>query len=161
MRIVIQRVSRAAVRVDGETVGAIGYGLLLLVGAEKGETVSDLPVVVDKIVNLRIFSDADGKMNLSIKQTGGEVLLVSQFTLAGSIKKGRRPSFDGALPKDEAEPLLETFADLLRREGVAVRTGTFGAMMTVDLVNDGPVTFVLDHPVDPVHPADPARDGND
>ena len=146
MKIVLQRVKNASVRVGAETVASIGCGLLLLVAAEKGDTEEDLPYFVEKTVNLRIFLDKNLKMNLSIKDIGGEILLVSQFTLAGSVRRGRRPSFGRALDKDEAEPLLGTFADLLRAGGVNVSTGVFGAMMEVALVNDGPVTILLESP---------------
>lgn len=144
MRLILQRVSRAEVRVDGEVVGAIGKGLLLLVGVEKGDTESTVEKAVDKLAGLRVFEDGAGKMNQDAAAVSGEFLVVSQFTLAGSLAKGRRPSFDRAAPPEVAEPLIESMVQGLRRCGYTVATGQFRAHMQVELVNDGPVTFVLD-----------------
>ncbi len=142
MKLVIQRVSRAAVRVEGRTVGEIGLGFLVLVGLERGDTAETVRKAAARVGSLRVFEDSQGKMNLGLDEVGGSVLAVSQFTLAASVKKGRRPGFDRAMPGDEAEPLFEVFVDLLRSEGVAVETGVFGAMMDVELVNSGPVTLL-------------------
>ncbi|MDX1584575.1 MAG: D-aminoacyl-tRNA deacylase [Thermoanaerobaculia bacterium] len=142
MKCVIQRVSRARVVVEGRTVGEIERGLLLLVGVEKGDPVDVVEAAARKIGQLRIFSDEDGKMNRSVEDVGGAILAVSQFTLAGSIEKGRRPSFTGAEDPDRADELFEHFVEILRSDGFRVETGEFGAMMQVELVNDGPVTFV-------------------
>ncbi len=144
MRIVMQRVSRAEVRVDGERVAAIGGGLLLLVGLEKGDDEDRLSRAARKIAGLRVFEDEGGKINRSLADVGGEVLAVSQFTLAGSLSRGRRPSFDRAMPAGEARPLFERFVELLRAEGLRVETGVFQALMDVELVNHGPVTFIWD-----------------
>ena len=142
MRMVIQRVSRANVRVGGETVGRIGAGLVALVGLERGDGEEQLEHAAQRLATLRIFSDDDGRMNRGLDEVGGAVLAVSQFTLAGSIRKGRRPSFDRAMPGDQAAPLFERFLGLLRAKDVRVETGVFGALMDVELVNDGPVTLV-------------------
>jgi len=139
---VIQRVSRAEVRVDGEVVGRIAIGLVALVGLERGDGEEQLERAAKRLATLRIFSDDDGRMNRGLGEVGGAVLAVSQFTLAGSIRKGRRPSFDHAMAGDQAAPLFERFLDLLRAEGVRVETGVFGALMDVELVNDGPVTLI-------------------
>lgn len=144
MKLVIQRVSRAAVHVDGATVGSIGTGFLVLVGLAKGDGPGQVEAAAKKVASLRVFEDDAGKMNRGLDEVGGSVLAVSQFTLAGSIRKGRRPSFDGAMPGDEAEPLFNRFVEALRGHGVPVQTGVFGAMMDVELVNDGPVTLVWD-----------------
>jgi len=144
LKAVIQRVSEAGVEVDGRTVGKIGRGILILLGVEKGDEERDADRLAEKIVNLRIFEDEAGKMNLSVREIGGGLLAVSQFTLAGSCAKGRRPSFDSAAAPQEANRLYEYFADRLRETGLAVETGVFQAMMQVSLVNDGPVTFVLE-----------------
>ncbi len=146
MKVVIQRVSRAEVRVEGRRVGAIGEGLLLLVGLERGDGEVQLERAARKIAGLRVFEDDEGKLNRSLQETGGSVLAVSQFTLAGSLRRGRRPSFDRALPAGEAAPLFERFVALLRGHGLAVETGVFRATMEVELVNHGPVTFVWDDP---------------
>jgi D-tyrosyl-tRNA(Tyr) deacylase len=147
MRMVIQRVSRAEVRVDGEIVGRIDIGLVALVGLQRGDGEQVLERAARRLATLRIFSDDDGRMNRGLDEVGGAVLAVSQFTLAGSIRKGRRPSFDNAMVGDQAAPLFERFLDLLRAEGVRVETGVFGALMDVELVNDGPVTLIWeDHP---------------
>lgn len=144
MRLVIQRVSRAAVRVEGRTVGAIDHGLLLLVGLAKGDGEAELEKAARRIATLRVFEDEAGRMNRGLDEVGGKVLAVSQFTLAGSIRKGRRPSFDHAMPGAEAEPLFDRFVGLLRGYGIEVATGVFGAMMEVELVNEGPVTFIFE-----------------
>ena len=144
MRVVIQRVREARVTVDGEVVGQIGPGLLLLVGIGRGDTEEALRWVAEKIINLRIFEDEDGKMNRSLQEVGGEILAVSQFTLYGDVRKGRRPNFTGAAPPEEAEPLFNRFVQLLRESGVRVETGRFRAHMLVELVNDGPVTLLLE-----------------
>ena len=144
MRIVVQRVSRASVSVDGETVASIGRGLLLLVGAADGDSEEEAVRLARKCAELRIFSDADGKFNLSLLDVGGEALVVSQFTLLADTRRGRRPSFVGAAPPEVAEPLVAAFAQAMREAGVPVQTGCFGAKMSVELVNEGPVTIVLD-----------------
>lgn len=144
MKLVIQRVSRASVRVDGATVGSIGIGFLVLVGLAKGDGPEEVDAAAKKVASLRVFEDDAGKMNRGLDEVDGAVLAVSQFTLAGSIRKGRRPSFDGAMPGEEAEPLFDRFVETLRGHGVPVETGVFGAMMDVELVNDGPVTLLWD-----------------
>ena len=143
MKIVLQRVKEASVSVGDETVGRIGRGVCLLVGVEKGDSATAADYLSKKVAELRIFPDADGKMNLSLLDIGGGVLAVSQFTLAGCIRKGRRPSFDRAEPPRSAAVLFDYFVDRLREQGVEVATGVFGAMMDVRLINDGPVTFIL------------------
>ena len=140
----MQRASRAAVRVDGQTVGAIGRGFVVLAGFAPGDTDATIQWMAEKVVGLRVFGDAEGKMNLGLADVGGELLVVSQFTLYGETQKGRRPSFIGAALPNVAEPLYEKFIALLRGLGVKVETGTFGAMMDVELVNDGPVTLVIE-----------------
>ena len=142
MKLVIQRVSRAAVRVGGETVGAINRGLLVLVGLERDDGEDEVEKAARRIATLRVFEDGEGKMNRGLGEVDGKVLAVSQFTLAGSIRKGRRPSFDHAMPGHRAEPLFDHFVELLRGHNVEVETGVFGAMMEVELVNDGPVTLI-------------------
>lgn len=144
MRIVLQRVDRAAVRVGDDTVGSIGRGLLLLVGVGPDDARLDLVAAARKIVELRVFADAEGKMNLSLLDRGFEVLAVSQFTLYGDTRKGRRPSYVQAAPPDVAEPIFDGLVAAMRAAGVRVATGRFGAHMAVDLVNDGPVTLVLE-----------------
>jgi len=144
MRAVIQRVSKASVSVDGETTGAIGTGLLVLAGVAADDTERDAEVLAGKIVGLRIFPDEDHKMNRSIADAGGSVLLVSQFTLLADVRKGRRPAFTAAAPPQAAEQLLDVLAVSIEAEGVAVEHGRFGAMMDVSLVNDGPVTIIID-----------------
>jgi D-tyrosyl-tRNA(Tyr) deacylase len=144
MKAVIQRVTRASVQVEGKTVGQIESGLLVLLGVAKGDGESDGRILVEKILTLRIFSDEQGKMNRSLVDIGGSVLLVSQFTLLGRTANGRRPSFDEAAPPDEAKRLYEQFIADLRDNGTRVETGVFAAHMQVELLNDGPVTFVLD-----------------
>ncbi len=144
MKMVIQRVSRASVRVEGRTVGSIETGFLVLVGLERGDGNAQVETAAGRVATLRVFEDSNGRMNLGLDEVGGAVLAVSQFTLAASIRKGRRPGFDRAMPGPEAEPMFELFVDLLRAKGVPVATGVFGAMMEVDLVNSGPVTLIWD-----------------
>ena len=144
MRAVVQRVRRAAVVIDGETVGAIERGLLVLLGVAPDDSQEDGRWLADKLASLRIFNDEAGKMNLSVADVGGALLVVSQFTLYGDCRKGRRPSFLGAAPPEIAVPLYEAFVNALRSLGLPVETGRFGAMMQVELVNDGPVTLILD-----------------
>jgi D-aminoacyl-tRNA deacylase len=144
MRIVLQRVSQASVRVDGETVGAIGSGLLLLVGVQDGDIEDAAHRLAVKCAEMRLFSDAEGRFNLSLIDTRGEALVVSQFTLLADVRRGRRPSFTLAATPELAEPLVEAFAEALRQLGVSVQTGRFGAKMQVELVNEGPVTIILD-----------------
>ncbi len=144
MRALIQRVSSARVTVGGETTGAIGPGLLILLGVKAGDEEPAIAYLVEKIVNLRIFSDEQGKLNLSLLDVGGEIMVVSQFTLYADCRKGRRPSFQGAAPPAEGERLYEQFVQALREKGLKVATGRFGAEMQVSLVNDGPVTILLD-----------------
>lgn len=144
MKVVLQRVSKAKVTVENEVVGAIGKGLMLLVGVGQEDTEQDLIWMADKLAGLRIFEDDGGKMNLSIEDVGGDVLSVSQFTLYGDCRKGRRPNFMGAARPELAEALYDKFNGLLRARGLRVETGRFGAMMDVSLVNDGPVTLILE-----------------
>ncbi len=146
MRVVIQRVKRATVTVDGETVGAIGRGLLVLLGVKQGDTEADTGFLVNKTLGLRIFPDDSDKMNRSLLDIGGELLVVSQFTLYGDCRKGKRPSFTAAAPPDLADALYEKFCAQARAQGVKVATGRFAAMMDVELVNDGPVTIIIDSP---------------
>ena len=144
MRAVVQRVSRAEVRVEGRVVGRIGAGLVVLVGIAREDTREAGRWLAEKIVNLRVFDDAEGRMNRSMLEAGGAVLCVSQFTLYGDCRKGRRPSYDRAASPEAALPLYEAFVAALRAFGIAVETGEFRAMMEVELVNDGPVTLLLD-----------------
>ena len=145
MRVILQRVSRAEVRVEGRVTGTIGRGFLLLVGFRREDTDETLAWMADKILGLRLFADADDKMNLGLEDVAGGLLVVSQFTLYGDTRKGRRPSFIDAAPPDIAIPLYEKFVALLRaRAQGAVETGEFGAMMDVELLNDGPVTLILE-----------------
>jgi len=151
VRVVLQRVSRAEVRVDGGVTGKIGIGFLVLAGFAPSDTDETLAWMADKILGLRVFADAEGKMNLALADVHGALLVVSQFTLYGDVRKGRRPSFLDAAPPPVAVPLYERFVALLRARGAGgagggprVETGTFGAMMEVELVNDGPVTLVLE-----------------
>lgn len=144
MRLLLQRVSRAEVRVDGRVAGRINAGFCLLVGYTHTDTAARNAWMADKVAGLRLFGDADGKMNLGLAEVGGAVLVVSQFTLYGDADKGRRPSFVDAARPEVAIPLYEGFIQLLRERGLTVETGEFGAMMAVDLVNDGPVTLWLE-----------------
>ena len=144
MRAVVQRVSRASVEVDGRVVGGIGRGLCVLLGVGRADRDSDADSLAEKVVNLRIFSDHAGQMNRSVADVGGAVLVVSQFTLAGDCRKGRRPSFDHAASPDVARPLYEEVVRALRTSGLPVETGEFQAAMKVSLTNDGPVTLLLD-----------------
>lgn len=143
VKVVIQRVKEARVEVNGEIVGQIQQGLLLLVGIEKGDREEDVVKVANKIVKMRIFEDSYGKMNLSIQDIQGKILSVSQFTLAANVAKGNRPSFDSAEQPRLAEPLFDRFNHEIRQMGIEVSTGIFAAMMDVILVNDGPVTFII------------------
>lgn len=143
MKSVVQRVSRAAVHVDGECVGSIGKGLLILIGIEPGDGEDDIAYIVKKCTQLRIFEDAEDKMNLSVEDTGGEVLLVSQFTLLGDARKGNRPSFTGAAVPSEAIPIYERTIEGFSKR-IHTETGIFGADMKVSLINEGPVTILLD-----------------
>jgi len=144
MRAVIQRVSRAQVSVDGKVAGVIGQGLLVLIGVGKGDESADAAYLAEKTAALRIFEDDAGKMNRSVAEIGGGVLVVSQFTLFGDCRKGRRPSFDQAALPAEADRLYQEYTQLLRAKGLTVETGVFQAMMQVELCNDGPVTMLLD-----------------
>ena len=144
MRCVLQRVRSASVRVGDEVIAAIGPGLLVLAGIERGDGEPEVRGAAKKIAELRIFGDADGRMNLDVRETSGAILAVSQFTLAGSIERGRRPSFTGAGDPVRARELFDQFCDLLALEGIPMERGRFGASMVVALENDGPVTFVLD-----------------
>jgi D-tyrosyl-tRNA(Tyr) deacylase len=143
MKAVLQRVSRAKVTVAGQVVGQIDRGLLVLLGVEQGDAESDAQQLADKAVQLRIFDDADGKMNLALAEVGGAMLVVSQFTLLGDCRKGRRPSFMQAAPPELAERLYEAFIAAVGAQGISVATGRFRATMDVELVNDGPVTLIL------------------
>ena len=144
MRLVIQKVTRASVTVEGEIVSEIGAGFMVLVGAQVGDTADDAKFCADKIAGLRIFEDADDKLNLSLSDVGGSVLLVSQFTLLGDARHGRRPSFIEAARPEDAEPLFNAVAQMLRDKGLHVGTGRFRTHMEVSLVNDGPTTILLD-----------------
>ena len=144
MRAVVQRVTRARVAVEGEAVGQIGRGLVLLLGIARDDTERDCSYLLEKIAGLRIFDDAEGRMNLSLVETGGALLVVSQFTLYGDVRRGRRPSWIDAAPPETAEPLYNSFVEQARQIIGQVETGSFRAMMMVELVNDGPVTILLD-----------------
>ena len=144
MRVVLQRAREASVEVEGKTVGQINKGLVLLVGATAGDSEKEVVYLADKCANLRIFEDHEGKMNLSALEVGGEILVISQFTLYGDTRKGRRPSFTEAMEPKEAEKLYLIFIDYLKEKGLRVEQGIFGAKMLVKIFNDGPVTFVLD-----------------
>jgi len=144
MKLVLQRVSSASVCVEGKEIARIGKGLLVLFGMEKGDAISRADFLADKTVNLRIFPDDAGKMNFSCKDIGGEILVVSQFTLAGDCSKGRRPGFDRAALPQDAENLYLRYVEAIAENGCQVATGQFAADMQVELVNDGPVTFILD-----------------
>jgi len=144
MRAVLQRVSRARVLVDGEVLGEVGRGILVLLGVSRSDTLEQARWLAEKVVALRLFEDADGKMNRDVTEVGGGVLVVSQFTLYGDCKKGRRPSFVEAAAPDTAIPLYEAFVNAVKALGIPTATGRFGAMMQVELVNDGPVTLIVD-----------------
>ncbi|MCA1615807.1 MAG: D-tyrosyl-tRNA(Tyr) deacylase [Acidobacteria bacterium] len=144
MRAVLQRVTRASVRVSGETVGEIGAGLVVLLGVARDDAAEDARYLAEKIAALRVFDDADGRMNLSLAETGGALLVVSQFTLYGDVRRGRRPSWIDAAPPEAASALYEAFVAEARKLIGLVETGSFRAMMEVELVNDGPVTLLLD-----------------
>lgn len=144
MRVLLQRVSRAAVRVRGSLVAEIGPGLLLLVGVGREDGFGEYDRLAEKVFHLRVFEDAEGKMNRSLSDVGGEVLVVPQFTLFGSVRKGRRPSWDGAAPPEIAADRVEAFARALEARGAAVKRGAFREHMEVELVNDGPVTIWID-----------------
>jgi D-tyrosyl-tRNA(Tyr) deacylase len=146
MRAVVQRVTRAKVSVDGKVTGEIGEGLLTLLAAAPGDGEKQVRWLAEKLTGLRIFPDDDGKMNLSLKQIGGEMLIVSQFTLYGDCRKGRRPSFGAAAPPGEAEKLYKDFIGAVQSLGIRTGEGVFGAMMDVELVNAGPVTLIVDTP---------------
>ncbi|PYI53327.1 D-aminoacyl-tRNA deacylase [Paenibacillus flagellatus] len=144
MRVVVQRSKEASVTVDGESVGRIVGGLVLLVGVTHDDTEQDARYLAEKVAGLRIFEDEEGKMNLSVADVGGAILSVSQFTLYGDTRKGKRPNFMAAARPEQAKPLYETFNALLREQGLRVETGVFGAMMDVRLTNDGPVTLIVE-----------------
>jgi D-tyrosyl-tRNA(Tyr) deacylase len=144
MRAIIQRVSRAKVAVSGDTVGEIGPGVLVLLGVGTGDTRSDADYLAEKTIGLRIFEDPDGKMNLSVSDTGGALLVVSQFTLYGDVRRGKRPSFDTAAAPQQARELYEYFVEKIRATGLRCETGRFQETMQVELVNEGPVTILLD-----------------
>lgn len=146
MRVILQRSKDASVTVDGEITGAIPHGYVLLVGVTHEDTEKDADYLAKKIAGLRLFEDEDGKMNRSIEETAGSILSVSQFTLYGNVQKGRRPSFIEAARPEQAEPLWNYFNEQLRNEGLTVETGRFGAMMDVQLTNDGPVTLIVESP---------------
>ncbi len=144
MKVLIQRVKRASVTIDEKLYSSINHGILALVGIEKGDTIEQVNKLADKISKLRIFEDENGKMNRSILDVNGEMLIVSQFTLCGDCKKGTRPSFDKSAPPDIANSLYEEFIEKIKNYGIQTGTGKFGAMMDVELINDGPVTFMLE-----------------
>ena len=144
MRAVVQRVSRAQVTVDGAVTGKIGRGLLVLLGVSRGDSQADADYLADKIAGLRIFEDPQGKMNLPVAEINGAVLVVSQFTLYGDVRRGKRPSFDAAAPPEQARQLYESFVERIRAAGLPCSTGRFQEMMEVELRNDGPVTILLD-----------------
>ncbi|MXY86073.1 MAG: D-tyrosyl-tRNA(Tyr) deacylase [Chloroflexi bacterium] len=144
MKVVLQRVSRASVSVDGTVVGAIDHGLLILVGVADGDSPSQAEALARKVSGLRVFADSEGRINDSLLDVDGAALVISQFTLHADVRKGRRPGFTSAARPELAEPLVDCFADSLRAQGVPVQTGEFGAMMAVELINDGPFTVVID-----------------
>lgn len=144
MRAVVQRVSRAKVTIDGKITGEIGRGLLVLLGVGAGDTLTDADYLAEKVIGLRIFEDAGGKMNLSVVDVEGAILAVSQFTLYGDVRRGKRPSFDAAAPPQPARELYEYFVEKIRAAGLRCETGRFQEMMQVELVNEGPVTILLD-----------------
>ena len=144
MRAVVQRVKKSSVKVDEKIVGSIQYGLNVLIGINVDDTLDDLKYIVDKVINLRIFHDDNDKMNLSVKDIDGEILAISQFTLYGDCRKGRRPNFMNALGGEEAKSFYDKFVEIMKETGLKVETGIFGADMKVDIKNDGPVTILLD-----------------
>ncbi len=144
MKVVLQRVTQASVSVDGIVKGRINHGLMLLVGVAVGDELSDVEYMADKCVHLRVFNDENGRMNRSVLETGGSILAVSQFTLLGDTRKGRRPGYARAAAPDKAEQLYDAFVEALRRYDVTVACGVFGAMMQVELINDGPVTLIIE-----------------
>jgi len=144
MRVVIQRVKFAEVTVDNKIVGKIESGLLVFLGIKKGDTLKDIEYLVNKIVNLRIFEDSNGKMNLSAKELNREIMIVSEFTLYGDCRKGFRPNFQEAAPADEAEKLYNIFVEEMKKTGLKIATGIFRAMMDINLINDGPVTVIIE-----------------
>lgn len=144
MRAVVQRVTKASVMVDDSTVGSIGLGLLVLLGVSRSDTVASADYTIEKLLGLRIFDDSGGKMNLSVRDVGGAVLVVSQFTLFGDVRRGKRPSFDDAARPEQARALYEYVVGKIREQGIECATGEFQAMMHVSLVNDGPVTILID-----------------
>ncbi|NOX90610.1 MAG: D-tyrosyl-tRNA(Tyr) deacylase [Calditrichaeota bacterium] len=144
MKVVVQRVKHASVSVDGKVVGKIDKGLMLLIGVAESDREEDIEFVADKCVNLRIFEDEEGKMNRSLLETGGEILAISQFTLLGDTRKGRRPSFINAADPEKGNAFYEKFIERLRSHGIKVQTGIFGAMMDVELLNYGPVTIIVE-----------------
>jgi len=148
MRAVVQRVKSASVFIDPKKISAIGPGLLVFLGVAHGDSMTDVNYLVDKITNLRIFEDSDGKMNRSVTDISGEILVVSQFTLYGDCRKGRRPSFVAAAGPEKAESLYDAFIEKMRTQGIPTRTGQFRAMMEVSLVNDGPVTLIIESKID-------------
>lgn len=147
MKIVLQRVKNTSLSIDNKLYSSIGQGYLVLFGVEKGDTNAQADWLANKVCALRCFADENGKMNLSIKDINGEMLIVSQFTLCGSIKKGTRPSFDNAMLPDEAKEMYEYFISKVKEQNIPVQTGVFGAHMEINLLNDGPVTFIVDAPV--------------
>ncbi len=144
MRALLQRVTYGSVSIDGEVVGEIGPGVVILLGIRQGDTENDVEYLAQKCVNLRMFADENGNLNRSLLETGGEALIISQFTLYGDTRKGRRPSFTQAARPEESEPLYDKFVEAVRRHGVRVATGRFGAMMLVKIHNDGPVTLLVE-----------------
>ncbi|MBQ8460493.1 D-tyrosyl-tRNA(Tyr) deacylase [bacterium] len=144
MKALIQRVKRASVSIEGELFSSIGFGLLVFLGVEKGDEKINAEKLAEKLINLRIFEDANEKMNLSLKDVKGEMLIVSQFTLCGDCKKGTRPSFDKSAPQNTANELYEYFIERIKQNHIPLKTGKFGAMMEVELINDGPVTFMVE-----------------
>lgn len=144
MKSLIQRVKQASVTIDGELYSAINYGMLILLGVEKEDRLENAQKLAEKLINLRIFDDENGKMNQSLLDIKGEILIVSQFTLAGDCKKGTRPSFDKAAPPDVAKKLYEDFVKIISQYGLIIKTGEFQAMMDISLINDGPVTFMIE-----------------